>query len=54
MCVRACATVVCLSDFMYELSDLGNERVQMEVCESVNGFTVKGEHQKIHHNDEMR
>ncbi len=29
------------SDFVCELSDVGNERVHMEVCESVNGFTMQ-------------
>lgn len=54
VCVCVCRFCSCLfeRDFVHELSDVGNEHV--EVCESVNGFTVKGKHRRIYHNDEMR
>lgn len=43
MAVCVCQFFSCLfeSDFVFELSEAGNERAHMEVRESVNGFTVK-------------
>lgn len=39
LCVWFCACAG--SVLVYELSDVGNERVHIEVCESVNDVTVK-------------
>lgn len=45
ICVYICVGLFCSclseSEFVCGLSDVGSECVHMEVCESVNGLTVK-------------